>query len=112
MLARQNRLLSADDFRVALRRGRRVAVGTVVVSALPTSSGAQARFGFIVTKKVGNAVVRNTIRRRMRAVARELVDGGLEGADVVVRALPGSADASWGQLRTDFRGALSGGLRK
>ncbi len=109
MLARQNRLLSADDFRVALRRGRRVVVGSVVVSVLTTSSGAPARFGFIVTKKVGNAVIRNTVRRRMRAVARELVDGGLDGVDVVVRAAPESADAAWRELRTDLRAGLNGG---
>jgi len=111
VLARQNRLLSADDFRVVLRRGRRFVVGTAVVSIMATSTEADARFGFIVTKKVGNAVARNTVRRRMRAAARELVDEGLGGMDVVVRAAPGSADAGWVDVRADLRGAVSGATR-
>jgi ribonuclease P protein component len=108
VLARQNRLLSADDFRVVLRRGRRVAAGSVVVSIMPTSDDTDARFGFIVTKKVGNAVSRNKVRRRMRAIARELVDGGLTGMDVVVRAAPSASDIEWARLRSELRGALSG----
>lgn len=108
MLARENRLLSADDFRVVLRRGRRIAAGSMVVSILATVD-AQARFGFVVTKKVGNAVNRNRIRRRMKAIARELVDGGLAGVDVVVRAAPGVLDSEWTELRSQLRGALGRG---
>lgn len=108
MLARENRLLSADDFRVVLRRGRRITAGSMVVSILATVD-AQARFGFVVTKKVGNAVNRNRIRRRMKAIARELVDGGLAGVDVVVRAAPGVLDSEWTELRSQLRGALGRG---
>lgn len=67
-----------------------------------------ARFGFIVTRKVGNAVNRNRIRRRLRAIARDFVDGGYTGADVVVRALPGAAAVSWTELRAEFSSALTG----
>ena len=81
----------------------------MTVSILTTPDNSSARFGFVVTKKVGNAVVRNLVRRRFKAAARELVDGGLLGVDVVARALPASGDVDWVTLRhelvTTVRGA-------
>lgn len=56
------------------------------------------RFGFIVSRAVGDAVTRNRLRRRYRALARELVDAGGRGQDVVVRALPAVAELSWLEL--------------
>lgn len=79
-----------------------------MLSVLATPNGADARFGFIVTRKVGNAVTRNRIRRRLKAIARELVDGGLVGMDVVVRAAPGVVDAKWADLRSALRDSLIG----
>ncbi|GAA3729417.1 ribonuclease P protein component [Leifsonia bigeumensis] len=112
MLARANRLVSADDYRTVLRRGRRVATANTVVSILDTGSGTMARFGFIVTRKVGNAVSRNRVRRRMKAIARELVDGGVRGVDVVVRALPDAASANWATLHSEITAAMDGSTRR
>ena len=64
------------------------------------------RFGFIVSRAVGGAVERNLMRRRMRAVGRQFVDAGARGADVVVRALPGSAQRDWASLSADMHDAL------
>lgn len=102
MLARTNRLLTAADFRGVLRRGKRHSMDSMTVSTLTTEGGAPAKFGFVVTKKVGNAVRRNLVRRRLKAVARELVDSGLTGVDVVARALPASAEADWVTLRREL----------
>ena len=56
-----------------------------------------ARFGFIVVQVPWvSAVDRNLVRRRMRAVGREIVDAGARGTDVVVRALPGAAQQELG----------------
>lgn len=65
------------------------------------------RFGFIVAKTVGNAVVRNRLRRRMRAAAFELVRAGLTGADVVVRALPNRPEVHVVDYQDQFRRAVS-----
>jgi ribonuclease P protein component len=65
------------------------------------------RFGFIVSKTVGSAVTRNTVRRRLKAVAYELVPQLEPGTDVVIRALPSSASAPWSQLRQDVVHAMS-----
>ena len=52
----------------------------------------EPRFGFIVSKKVGTAVQRNLVRRRLKAICLEaIVDGGVRGVDVVVR--PGRVTA-------------------
>lgn len=112
MLARANRLVSADDYRTVLRRGRRIAAGNTVVSILGTGDGVSARFGFIVTRKVGNAVNRNRVRRRMKAIARELVGDGMTGADVVVRALPAAASANWATLHSEIVAAMDGSARR
>ena len=108
MLAKTNRLLSAADFRGVLRRGKRQSTPVMSVSIFATGEATPARFGFVVTKKVGNAVTRNLVRRRLKAIARELVDGGVSGIDVVVRALPASADADWITLRSDVVSTVKG----
>ena len=107
MLAKANRITSADDYRVIVRRGAKVA-GVHTVSYLRSrESGTDARFGFIVSKKVGSAVRRNLVRRRLKAACRELVDDGTAGVDVVVRALPSASEADFGALRADVVSAVT-----
>lgn len=66
-----------------------------------------ARFGFTVTKKVGNSVVRNRIRRRLREAVR-LADPALPrpGHDYVVVARIEALSASFDELRGDLARAL------
>ena len=64
------------------------------------------RFGFIISKQVGTAVVRNTVRRRLKAVCAEFIDMVPEGTDVVIRALPASATADFEALRADVERCL------
>ncbi|EAR26161.1 hypothetical protein A20C1_09779 [marine actinobacterium PHSC20C1] len=61
-----------------------------------------ARFGFIVSKAVGNAVVRNKVRRRLRAAAAQLLPRVPGGSDIVVRALADSAQAEWTTLQAEI----------
>jgi len=51
-------------------RGRKVSMPGLVLQALARDDQAPARLGFTVTRKVGNAVVRNRVRRRLREAAR------------------------------------------
>ena len=73
----------------------------MVVSIRATDSESGARFGFIVSKQVGTAVVRNTVRRRLKAICAEVCAALPAGTDVVIRALPSSATASFAELRGD-----------
>jgi ribonuclease P protein component len=65
------------------------------------------RFGFIISKQVGTAVIRNTVRRRLKAVCAELITEVPQGTDVVIRALPASASASFAELRADVARCLT-----
>lgn len=107
MLAKANRITSADDYRFIARRGAKVAGAHTVSYLRSREAGTDARFGFIVSKKVGTAVRRNLVRRRLKAACRELVDGGATAVDVVVRALPTAAAADFPTLRADVAAALA-----
>ncbi len=111
MLAKVNRLQSAAEFRSVLRRGKRQNLHNIAVNTMTTSPNDPARFGFVVTRKVGNAVARNLVRRRLKAAARELVTQGLTGVDVVIRPFPIAAEATWGALRSDVQSAVKGPSR-
>lgn len=70
------------------------------------------RFGFIVAKTVGNAVTRNSVRRRLKAIAHGLLTEVPTGHDVVIRALPAAAQATWPTLLGDVSRSLARGLEK
>ncbi len=112
MLAKANRITSADDYRVIVRKGAKVAGAHTVSYLRSRESGADARFGFIVSKKVGGAVRRNLVRRRLKAACHEVLGDdqaapGIAGVDVVVRALPSAAAADWAALRSEVFAAVS-----
>ena len=74
------------------------------ISSLAPTSGIRARFGIVASKAVGNAPTRNRVRRQLREISREIMANPV--GDVVIRALPGSAEASWDQLRAEVRTLL------
>lgn len=110
MLARANRVVRADDFRMVVRRGRRSVTPSAIYYRLQREADEPLRVGIIVARSVGNAVARNLVRRRYRALGREFVDAGAHGNDVVVRALPGAAQRSWASLADDMHTALDASL--
>ena len=67
----------------------------------------ELRVGFTVTKKIGNAVVRNRMKRRLRELARELLPaGGIAGADHVLIGRAGGVERDFGLLREELAKAL------
>ena len=106
MLARPNRLTRGVDYRQVVRRGTRCGGPRLITSVLRSVEDRAPRFGFIISKQVGTAVVRNTVRRRLKAVCAEFIDMVPEGTDVVIRALPASAEADFSSLRTDVERCL------
>jgi len=67
------------------------------------------RVGFTVTKKIGGAVVRNRMKRRFRALARELLPaGGKPGADHVMIGRSNGIERDFALLRADLEKALKG----
>ncbi|MFF1558012.1 ribonuclease P protein component [Streptomyces sp. NPDC058279] len=115
MLSPENRLRRREDFASAVRRGRRAGRPLLVVH-LRTSGATDphepgeidpsTRAGFVVSKAVGNAVVRNRVKRRLRHLVRERLSRLPAGSLVVVRALPGAGDAGLDELARDLDVAL------
>ena len=68
---------------------------------------AAIRFGLTATKKIGNAVIRNRTRRRLRVLAHEILSAhGHPGYDYVLIGRAGTRHRTWDGLRTDLRSAL------
>ena len=71
-------------------------------------SSAQIRVGYTVTKKVGNAVIRNRVKRRFRELARELLpEAGIAGADHVIIGRNSAVERDFAKLRSDLAKALA-----
>jgi ribonuclease P protein component len=68
---------------------------------------AAMRIGYTVTKKIGSAVVRNRMKRRLRALAAELLPKlGVAGADHVLIGRAGGVERDFGLLRSELTKAL------
>ena len=106
MLAKANRIRSGADYRLTVRKGVRVHAPNTITYVRPSAEGAPTRFGFVVSKAVGVAVVRNRVRRRLKAISHDLLPELVPGRDIVVRALPASAQASWTTLQGEIRRAV------
>ncbi len=93
---------------LAAAKGASAARGAVVVQALDRADESRAiRVGFTATRKVGNAVVRNRCKRRLREAARSLVPlHGRHGYDYVFVARMGTANRPWDRLLDDVKSAL------
>jgi ribonuclease P protein component len=78
------------------------------LQALPRGDEGPARLGFTVTKKIGNAVIRNRTRRRIREAARlVLSEQPVSGVDLVLIGRAGTIERDFAALQDDLRRALA-----
>jgi ribonuclease P protein component len=80
--------------------------GSVTGSPALTARTGPPRAGFVVSKAVGGAVVRNQVKRRLRHLVAARLDALPPGSTLVVRALPAAADADAAALAADLDAAL------
>ncbi|MFI9507529.1 ribonuclease P protein component [Nocardia sp. NPDC052566] len=127
MLPEPYRLHHRADFSRTVRRGQRIGRRDLVVHVLthgydgsvgasgrgddPAVAGPLVRvggprFGLIVSKAVGSAVVRHRVARRLRHMCAQLLPELPAEADIVIRALPGAADAESEELLRQLRAGL------
>ena len=94
------------DF-VAANRGLRVSRPGLVL-LVRANAGAGMRVGITVTKRIGHAVVRNRMKRRFRALLREILPvHGLAGHDHVVIGREGGIERDFNVLRGELIAALA-----
>ncbi|MGP1354568.1 MAG: ribonuclease P protein component [Parasphingopyxis sp.] len=100
-------LTKRRDF-LAANRGKRAAMPGFVLLVRDRADGDDTiRLGITVTKKIGGAVVRNRMKRRFRALGREILpEQGVAGADHVLIGRKGGIERDFGALRSDFSEAL------
>lgn len=102
------------EFEQAVRRGARGGRETLVVHLTTrTDPGPDGPVvGFVVSKAVGGAVVRNRVKRRLRALMADRTGQLPADAGLVVRALGPAAGATFDRLGTDLDGALRTAVRR
>lgn len=110
MLAKANRIVAATDYRRLVRSGRKARGPLVLAYGSRSRPDEPLRMGVIVARNVGKAVVRNRVRRRIKAVGWSLAQE-LHGFDVVLRALPSAADADFAAIDGEVR-RLVGALKE
>jgi ribonuclease P protein component len=102
------RLKHRAEFLLLAAKGRKAPMPGLVLQALKRADTAPARLGFTVTKRVGNAVVRNRTRRRLKEAARlNLQEHPLAGVDLVLIGRAATRGRAFDALREDLRRALA-----
>jgi ribonuclease P protein component len=107
-----DRLRKRREFEECYASGVRVS-GRHIQVFLLADTGARPRLGISVSRRVGNSVTRNRVRRRLREIfrrSREIF--GPRCPRVVVNARPSAAKATFPELSEDYREALTRGLPK
>ena len=99
------RLTDSPEFERVYRQGTAYRGKLFSVHAFPNEHGTP-RLGLSVSRKVGNAVTRNAVRRRLREVFHSCISGMSEDLDIVVSAKPAAAGATFEELREEFSKSL------
>jgi ribonuclease P protein component len=101
------RLRQRADFLAAAASGRKVPTASFVLQARKRADDGPARVGFTVSKKVGTAVERNRVRRRLRETVRHTGAGGMRpGHDYVLIGRRAALELPFAQLAQALDGAL------
>jgi ribonuclease P protein component len=125
VLPSESRMRHRSEFTLAVRRGTRAGRPTLTAHLFTRPQGGRqdqvqsgrrcdepARVGFIVSRAVGTAVVRNRVKRRLRVLARGYLGVLPAGSLLVVRANPSAAAARQADLAADLDLVMSRLLRR
>jgi len=102
-MRREQRLTADSEFATVLKQGRTWSHSLMLLKTLPNGLEFN-RYGFIVSRKVGGAVVRNQVKRRMREVAR--LTPIIPGWDLVFIAHSEAANAQYQDLKEAMKALL------
>jgi ribonuclease P protein component len=82
-------------------------VGYARAEAVADGDEPPTRIGFSVSRRVGGAVVRNQVKRRLREIVRKRLSHVAPGWDIVITARASAAEAEYGALEEDLRETFS-----
>ena len=102
---KRTRLTDSPDFERVYRQGTAYRGKLFSLHAFPNEFGTP-RLGLSVSRRVGNAVTRNTVRRRLREVFHSALPEIPGDLDLVVSARPAAAEATFGELNEEFARSL------
>lgn len=106
-MKRQYRITRANDFKRVRQNGKSYTHPLVVILVTKVP-GEEKRIGIIVGKTIGNAVVRNLAKRRIRSIADEIIQKLNKNAEILIIAKPPIALADFTQIRQ----AVFDGMRR
>jgi ribonuclease P protein component len=111
-LPARERLRRRTDFLRCYRTGRRRQGALVLIYFAPNPCG-HPRIGITATRKVGNAVVRHKLKRRIKEIYRRWLDRSrLSSIDLVIHLKPEAREADFARLRAELEGLWSGLVRR
>ncbi len=100
--SKQRRLTRSSEFLRVKNEGEAHRGSAIILAVLQTGDARGFRAGFVTSKRVGPAVVRNCVRRRMREIVRLQQHALREGIWLVVIARPAAARATYAQLEDEW----------
>ncbi|MCX6012161.1 MAG: ribonuclease P protein component [Chloroflexi bacterium] len=95
-MRKEERLRKGEEFASVYRNGRIWSNNLLVLRVNPNDFHFN-RYGFVVSKRVGNAVIRNRVRRRLREIAKSIPTG--EGRDFIVTVRSQASSAGFAELK-------------
>ncbi|MFA5013611.1 MAG: ribonuclease P protein component [Candidatus Paceibacterota bacterium] len=102
MLPLKNRLKKKKDFEKVFKKGASTKGAIFFLKAVFTQNQ-NTRIGFVVSKKISNkAVVRNKVKRRLRAIMRKLILQIKDGYDMIIVASPIAKDSAISDMEKDI----------
>jgi ribonuclease P protein component len=96
----------STDFDATVKHGTRAVQPDLVIYARPGTASEPPKVGLIIARSVGSAVQRHQVARRLRHVARTVVEGLQRSEHVVIRALPSSRTVGSARLEEELRAGL------
>jgi ribonuclease P protein component len=109
---KERRIRRRSDFLRVQAIGQRTSTPHFVLLVAPREPAACSRVGFVVTKKVGNAVQRNRIKRVCRECFRMWPDLVPDGIDLVVIARAGADELGLAEVRSEWERARPSLLKR
>ena len=97
------RLKRSRDFDRVRLEGRALRSGLLTLGVLEVEEETGFRVGFVTSRRVGGAVLRNRVRRRLREIVRRDQHGLRKGIWLVVIARPSAAEAEFAALKKEWR---------